>query len=94
MPLTTMKHKYRDIKEAQNFVKVRGNILTPIFWFMSKYEEGWYGGSTWNLFLRLLLAQHVHFSTRALILGHHRTGTQIYQPIFELFKTLNRPVHN
>ena len=35
-----------------------------------------------------------NFSTRALILGHHKTGTQISQPIFQLFFKLNSPVHN
>ena len=34
------------------------------------------------------------FSTRALILGHHGTGTQISQHTFELFLKLNSPVHN
>ena len=44
--------------------------------------------------MRLVPAQHVHFSTRALILGHHKTDMQIYQPIFQLFLKLNIPVHN
>ena len=44
--------------------------------------------------MRLVPAQHVHFSTRALILGHHKTDMQIYQLIFQLFLKLNIPVHN
>ena len=35
-----------------------------------------------------------NFSMRALILGHHKTGTQISQPIFELFLKFNIPLHN
>ena len=42
----------------------------------------------------LVRYQHVHFSTRALILGNHKMGTQIYQPIFELFLKLSSPVQN
>ena len=34
------------------------------------------------------------FSTRALILGHHETGTQISQPILQIFLKLNSSVHN
>ena len=36
--------------------------------------------------MRLVPAQHVQFSMRALILGHEEMGTQIYQSIFELKK--------
>ena len=42
----------------------------------------------------LVPAQHVHFSTRALILGHHKIGMQISQPIFEFLLKLNSPVQN
>ena len=42
----------------------------------------------------LVPAQHVHFSARALTLGHHKLGTHIYQPFFELFKKFISPVNN
>ena len=37
--------------------------------------------------LGLVSAQHVQFSTQVLVLGHHGTGMQIYQPIFIVLKT-------
>ena len=41
----------------------------------------------------MVLYQHVHFSTRTIILWHHETGNQISQPSFE-FKKMNSLVHN
>ena len=34
------------------------------------------------------------FSTHTIILGHHKTGTKISQPISKLFQKSNVPVHN
>ena len=45
-----------------------------------------------ELSIRLVPDQHVHFSTRALILGYHGTGTKISLPIFKLFLKL-KPQH-
>ena len=42
----------------------------------------------------LVWDQHVHFFYARSHFRKPKTGTQISQPIFELFEKLNSPVHN
>ena len=47
---------------------------------------GLYQGPVFDHLYDLFQINIYTFSTRAIILGHHRTDTQICQPVFKWFK--------